>query len=140
MLAAALAVATLAVLAGRPSQAQQLDPIRYSLRIPAPQTHYVEVEATYPTSHRPVVELMMAVWTPGSYLIREFSRHVEDVRGRDSSGHALRIEKSRKNRWRVDTGGAGASHVTYRVYAHEQRAATTGSRLRSRCSTARRRS
>ena len=26
------------------------------------------------------VELMMAVWTPGSYLVREFARHVEGVR------------------------------------------------------------
>ena len=64
------------------AEAQQLDPIRYTLRFPAPQTHYVEVEATYPTSRRPVVELMMAVWTPGSYLVREYSRHVEDVSSR----------------------------------------------------------
>jgi len=121
-LAAAL---TLAAPAVSPSHAQQLEPIRYLLRIPAPETHYIEVEATYPTSHKPVVELMMAVWTPGSYLIREFARHVEEVRGRDSSGHALRLEKSRKNRWRVHTGGAGAIIVSYRVYAHEQQARTS---------------
>ncbi|MCA1585336.1 MAG: hypothetical protein LC791_11415, partial [Acidobacteria bacterium] len=47
--------------------AQSIDSIRYTLRFPAPQTHYVEVEAVYPTGGRPEVELFMAVWTPGSY-------------------------------------------------------------------------
>ena len=45
------------------------EPIRYTLNFPAPQTHYVEVTATVPTGGRPDVELMMAVWTPGSYLV-----------------------------------------------------------------------
>jgi hypothetical protein len=91
-------VAALAALAASPLPAQQLEPIRYTLRIPAPETHYLEVEATYPTSRKPAVDLMMAVWTPGSYLIREFERHAEHVRARDPSDHALRLEKSRKNR------------------------------------------
>src|SRR3954465_7702439 len=53
------------------------EPIAYPLRFPAPQTHYVEDEARVPTDGRPEVELMMAVWTPGSYLVREYARAVE---------------------------------------------------------------
>ena len=106
------------------SLAQHPEPIRYVLRFPAPATHYIEVEATYPTGGRPVVELMMAVWTPGSYLIREFARHVEDIRVRDPSGRALVVEKSRKNRWRVTTRGAKRILATYRVYANEHQART----------------
>ena len=60
-------------------QAQALDPIRYTLRFPAPHTHYVNVEASSPTAGRPEVELMMAVWTPGSYLVREYARNVEGL-------------------------------------------------------------
>jgi predicted metalloprotease with PDZ domain len=56
-----------------------MDPIRYTLSFTAPHTHYVEVRAEVPTSGRREVELMMAVWTPGSYLIREYERHVENV-------------------------------------------------------------
>ena len=52
-------------------------PIRYTLTFPAPQTHYVEVAASIPTRGRAEVELMMAVWTPGSYLVREYERNVE---------------------------------------------------------------
>jgi predicted metalloprotease with PDZ domain len=120
-LAAVLASTTLAV---SRAGAQQLEPIQYVLRIPAPETHYLEVQATYPTSRRPAIELMMPVWTPGSYLVREFARHVEEVRARDPAGRALKVAKSRKNRWRVETNGAGAVTLTYRVYAGERQART----------------
>ena len=38
----------LLALAALPLRAQQPDPIRYTVRIPAPATHYLEVEASYP--------------------------------------------------------------------------------------------
>jgi predicted metalloprotease with PDZ domain len=95
------------------------EPIRYTVSFPAPQTHYVEVSAVVPTARRPEVELMMAVWTPGSYLVREFSRHVEAVGAVGADGRALAVEKSDKNRWRVATGGAPSVTVRYRVYARE---------------------
>ena len=55
------------------------EPIRYTLSFPAPHTHYVEVTAVVPTGGRPAVHLMMAVRTPGSYMVREYSRKVEAV-------------------------------------------------------------
>ena len=98
--------------------AQALEPIRYTLRFPAPHTHYLEVEAVYPTSRRPQVELMMAVWTPGSYLVREYQRHIENLVA-TSDGKTLLVAKPVKNRWRIDTGGAATVTVTYRVYGRE---------------------
>ncbi len=98
--------------------AQALEPIRYTLRFPAPHTHYLEVEAVYPTGRRPQVELMMAVWTPGSYLVREYQRHVENLVA-TSDGKTLLVAKPVKNRWRIETGGAATVTVTYRVYGRE---------------------
>src|SRR5215213_2017151 len=86
-------------------RAQALDPIRYTLRFPAPHTHYVEVEAAIPTSGRPEVEVYMATWTPGSYLIREYERNVEAVTA-TAGTRSLAVTKSTKNRWKVATGGA----------------------------------
>lgn len=95
------------------------DPIRYTLRFPAPQTHYVEVEATYPTGGRQDLDLFMAVWTPGSYLVREYERHVESVAAKSADGRSRPVEKTHKNRWRVRTGGAPSVTVSYRVYGRE---------------------
>jgi len=96
--------------------AQPADPISYTVRIPAPQNHYVEVEARVPTAAQPRVELMMAVWTP--YVIREYAKNLEAVAARTAGGRPLAIEKSRKNRWRIETGGADPVIVSYRVYCH----------------------
>jgi predicted metalloprotease with PDZ domain len=96
-----------------------MDPIRYTLSFPAPHTHYVHVRAEVPAAGRDSVELSMAVWTPGSYLVREFSRHVESVTAESAAGIALRVEKTAKNRWRVATGGALMVIVSYRVYGRE---------------------
>jgi predicted metalloprotease with PDZ domain len=95
------------------------EPIRYTLSFPAPHTHYIEVTAVVPAGGQPAVELMMAVWTPGSYMVREYSRNVEEVRATGPDGRALTVEKTDKNRWRVATGGARALTLKYRVYARE---------------------
>jgi predicted metalloprotease with PDZ domain len=99
--------------------AQTAEPVRYTLSFPAPQTHYMEISAAVPTDRRPEVELMMAVWTPGSYLVREYERNVEAVTAAAPDGRALAVVKSDKNRWRVTTGGAATVTVKYRVYGRE---------------------
>lgn len=107
-----LAMATMA-------QAQTPDPIRYTVAIPAPHTHYLEVTASVPSAGQPAVELMMAAWTPGSYLVRDYARHVEALTAHTEAGAPLAVEKSARNRWRVQTGGTARVQVAYRVYGRE---------------------
>ncbi|HEY0553936.1 MAG TPA: PDZ domain-containing protein [Thermoanaerobaculia bacterium] len=95
------------------------EPISYTLRFPAPQTHYVEVEARVPTGGRPEIELGMAVWTPGSYLVREYSRTVEGLTAATGAGEPLAAEKTAKNHWRIATRQAPEVVVRYRVYCRE---------------------
>ena len=65
------------------------------------------------------LDLKMAVWTPGSYLVREYSRHVEGVSARTRDGQPLDIHKIAKNRWRVSQVPEQEVIVQYRVYARE---------------------
>lgn len=103
--------------------------IVYRLRFPAPHTHYVEVEAELPAVPTPdaadAMELFMAVWTPGSYLVREHSRHVEGLAASTLDGAPLAVDKVRKNRWRVRLDRAGRVVVRYRVYAREMSVRTS---------------
>jgi predicted metalloprotease with PDZ domain len=112
-------LAALCVLYAPHAAAQTLEPITYNVSFPAPHTHYLEVEASYPTEGKPHIEIMMSVWTPGSYLIREYERHVEALTAAGPGRVALAVEKTRKNRWRVTTNGARSVLVRYRLYAHE---------------------
>jgi len=104
--------------AGREAPAISRPPIRYTLTFPAPHTHYVEVAASIPTRGRSDVELLMAVWTPGSYLVREFERNVEALTA-SADGRQLTVTKAEKNRWRVTTNGAASIDLRYRVYGRE---------------------
>jgi predicted metalloprotease with PDZ domain len=61
-----------------------------------------------------MVEVFMPVWTPGSYLVREYARHVEDLRA-----DGCRVTKTRKNRWRIEAGKAREIRVSYRLYCRE---------------------
>ena len=98
-------------------------PIRHVLRFVSPETHYLEVESSFPVPEGPArgLELSMAVWTPGSYLIREYSRHVESISAADEQGSPLAIRKTRKNRWSVSlaTPSPRRAVVRYRLYAHD---------------------
>jgi predicted metalloprotease with PDZ domain len=72
-----------------------------------------------PTAGKAQVDLTMAGWTPGSYLVREYQRHVENVTARGASDAPLAVEKTAKNVWRVTTDGARIVDVRYRVYSRE---------------------
>ena len=88
--------------------------IVHRVSIPAPQTHLVHVETTLSGAPDELV-VFMPVWAPGSYLVREYSRHVENL----VAEAPARATKIRKNAWRIATAGAKAVVVRYRVYANE---------------------
>ena len=79
--------------------------IIHRVSIPAPQTHLVHVETTLVASSEgghalpETVVLFMPAWTPGSYLLREYARHVEGF-AVEAPGRAKKI---RKNAWRIET-------------------------------------
>ena len=74
---------------------------------------------TVPSKGRPRIELMMAVWTPGSYLLREYARHIEDLQASGANGQRLEFGKKNKNRWLVETDGSDKVRVNYRLYCRE---------------------
>jgi predicted metalloprotease with PDZ domain len=95
--------------------------ISFTVSMPRPHTHLFDVDiAIKRTTNGPPEELLiMPVWTPGSYLVREFERQVQDFAAADVAGQPLKWEKTNKNTWRILTNGARDWHATYRVYANE---------------------
>lgn len=65
--------------------------------------------------------LLLPVWTPGSYLIREYARHVEGFEAYDdATGRAIPWRKTRKNRWSLRPDpDVEAVRIRYLVYCHE---------------------
>jgi predicted metalloprotease with PDZ domain len=94
-----------------------LNVVRYRVCMPQPHSHLFEVEAVFPAGDSPL-QVCMPVWTPGSYLVREFSRNVQDLSAFGQKGEALRFTRLDKSTYQVSSSG-GAIRLRYRVYANE---------------------
>lgn len=93
--------------------------IDYTLKMSNPQSHYFEVEMDIRNIKGKDIEIKMPVWAPGSYLVRDFPKNVNQVKAFDANGNALNVQKTRKNAWLISNGKAKNITVKYEVYAFE---------------------
>ncbi|MDC4729064.1 hypothetical protein OHV87_19665, partial [Acinetobacter baumannii] len=73
--------------------------LHYQIEFDDYKQHLVHVTIRFLAN--PNQELWLPTWIPGSYLIREFSKHIESVKAYDEAGRLLDIKKTSKNRWRL---------------------------------------
>jgi predicted metalloprotease with PDZ domain len=86
--------------------------------MPEPHTHYFEVKMNVSNYEKEHFDIQMPVWAPGSYLVREFAKSVEDVNA-SFNKKIIRTEQINKNTWRIYSDKANNVNITYRVYAFE---------------------
>ena len=113
--------AWLATLAVAPPAPDRVD---YRLDLDEPHRQYVHVRMKVGRPTDAHDDVAMPAWTPGSYLIRDFAKHVYDVRATDGGGKALTVERLDKQTWRIHHGGKGYE-VRYRVFADERSVRTS---------------
>lgn len=99
-----------------PTQSQVL--CHYRVAMSQPSAHLFEVELTVTGWTASRLDLKMPVWTPGSYLVREYARHVQDFQAK-AGGQVLPWQKLSKHHWQVQTGTHPTVTVSYRVFANE---------------------
>lgn len=92
--------------------------IAFEVSFKEPQAHYAEVQMNISGLAKDYVDVKMPVWTPGSYLIREFEKSVEEFKA-TAGGKQVKVEKVRKNTWRIFSAKAANIKINYRVYAFE---------------------
>lgn len=101
--------------------------MEYELRISQPSSHLLEVTLTLkiesiyqlPPEQVGVVDLKMAVWTPGSYLVREYARHLQNFAAFNGENQPLSWRKVSKNHWQIETKNSPEIGVTYQIFANE---------------------
>ena len=93
--------------------------ISYTLKMPRPQNHYFQVEMQVEQVKQKTATVKLPVWAPGSYLVREFSRHLNQVKAYSLQGAVLPVTKKTKNAWEVDLKGQTSFVLKYEVYAFE---------------------
>ncbi len=93
--------------------------IAYKLSMPDPNNHQFHVEMELSKFKEKVLRIKLPVWAPGSYMVREFSKHINLVHAKNQSGKALKIKKEDKNTWLIETDNAEKIIVNYEVYAFD---------------------
>ncbi len=107
------------IIHGRPCAAQEIRPLEYVVSFEQRAAHYATIHMVVPSPATDSFELMMPTWTPGSYLIREYSRHVDQVVAKSADQLPAAIEKTLKNRWQVKCVPGKDVTITYRLYCRE---------------------
>ena len=90
-------------------------PIRYTILPERPEAHLYRVTCTVAEPDSAGQQFALPAWIPGSYMIREFARHVVSIRA-ESRGRAVALEKLDKHTWRAGPV-AGPLAVSCEVYA-----------------------
>jgi len=92
--------------------------ISYTVTFPEAQAHYVNVEMHIDNIHQSNITLKMPVWTPGSYLVREYAKNVETFVV-TADGKEIPFKKTRKNWWSINTTGKKSITIKYNIYCNE---------------------
>jgi predicted metalloprotease with PDZ domain len=116
--------------------------IAYTIAMLRPHTHLYDVTLDIDKVNSPTLDVALPVWTPGSYMVREYARHIQQftattpspaaalessaattpspaAAGEEAGGEGLPWRKIDKSTWRIETGGAARVRVGYQVYANE---------------------
>ncbi len=103
--------------------------LKYKLIIETPSTHQVRVIISGKKEiHDNSLDFFLPRWSPGSYLIREYSRHLSNIKAENSSGERLHLTQTDISTFTVDwnqsdlkkpSGDADSFTVSYSVFCHE---------------------
>ena len=91
--------------------------IRLHLEIDDLRSHHYRVTMTLPHP-APRQRLSLPAWIPGSYLVREFARHLSDLKA-SQGRREVALTQIDKHTWEADCSGRGALTLSWRVYAFD---------------------
>lgn len=89
--------------------------VHFDVSFSEPQAHYVDIKMSIKEIQTDFIDLKMPVWSPGSYLIREYSKQLE----RFSVEDHVKYEKISKNTWRIYCKNVNSLVINYHVYGFE---------------------
>jgi predicted metalloprotease with PDZ domain len=91
--------------------------LRYRIYPRDPAAHLFEVTLTVPAPNPNGQVVAMPAWIPGSYMIRDYARHVVSIRA-ESKGREIRLDKLDKSRWQSEPVD-GPLTIIADIYAYD---------------------
>ena len=96
---------------------KQLHALHYRVQATQLHAHLFDVMLTLmPQAQQ--VRLSLPVWIPGSYMVREFSRHLQGLQAHQGK-RPLSVQQISKHCWQLDCAPGQPVTVTWQVYAFD---------------------
>ncbi len=95
------------------------EPIRYQVDLTERLHHLVRVHMTVPAELADGGRLVLPVWTPGSYVVRDYAKHVQTISAVDADGAAVALTREGTTAWRLPAGDRGDIRVAWELYAND---------------------
>ena len=94
--------------------------VRYAIQPAQPGAHLFQVTVRIESSDPQGQRFRLPAWIPGSYMVRDFARHVGRVRALDDRNRRLSLGKTDKQTWQCEalSDGRGLT-LAYEVYAFD---------------------
>ncbi|WEJ63746.1 M61 family metallopeptidase [Thiomicrorhabdus lithotrophica] len=89
--------------------------IQYRISAFDPKSHYIKVNLTINEPMQPEQKLRLPNWIPGSYLIRDFAKHITSINITSQSGQSIEVNTIDKSNWSFSSDEAVT--IEYFVYA-----------------------
>lgn len=90
--------------------------LHYSVT-PLPHRHQWQIVMTFRQENAAGHTLKLANWVPGSYMVRDFSRHIMHIQA-SCNGTAAQLLQTAKNSWQTPPQ-SGDYRIEYTVYAND---------------------
>jgi predicted metalloprotease with PDZ domain len=101
------------------TQVRETSPkIHYLVAMSQPENHLFEVTLQLVGYPLPILDVKLPVWTPGSYLVREYAKNLQDFTA-FAGDQSLPWQKISKNHWQIEKNDVSELTVRYRVFANE---------------------
>lgn len=99
--------------------------VHYQVEIKNPATHMVSVSMKFKKDKADKISVFLPSWSPGSYLMREYAKHVRTFKALNEGGEYLFFEQIKKGEWQIDFAKSdvkiksGEVEIKYEVFCHE---------------------
>ncbi|WP_340678736.1 PDZ domain-containing protein [Paraglaciecola sp.] len=93
-------------------------PIQYDVALSSITEHLYDISLFIESPQPQGQVLSLPAWIPGSYMIRDFAKHLVKLAAFDYAGNSLTVSKSDKQTWLVEPT-SGAITIKYQVYAYD---------------------
>ncbi|MBA3949099.1 MAG: M61 family metallopeptidase [Acidobacteria bacterium] len=90
-------------------------PVTYTISVPEPEHHWLQVEATFPAGGDGPLVLNMSRSSPGRYAVHEFAKNIFEFTAYDGAGRELSSARPSVNQWRIAQHD-GTVRIVYKIY------------------------